>query len=112
MELKKCPFCGGEAKNEIDMPWRFVQCCQCGTTGPEFYSAAEAESAWNKRYVCDDKNGKALFVGDPVKHCHGTGTLVADMVGGIGIKVHENLTIALTPLESCHIELIEEVKDE
>ena len=55
MELKKCPFCNGEAKNEIDMPWRFVQCCQCGTTGPEFYSAAEAESAWNRRYVKECK---------------------------------------------------------
>jgi hypothetical protein len=58
-------------------------------------------------YVCPDKHGKAMFVGDPVKHRHATGTLVADMVSGIGIKVHENLTIALTPLQSESIELIE-----
>ena len=50
-QLQSCPFCGGEAKHEIDMPWRFVQCNQCGTTGPETYSAEESAAAWNKRYV-------------------------------------------------------------
>ena len=66
-ELLSCPFCGSEAKNEIDMPWRFVQCCECMTTGPETYNAEEAIAAWNRRFVCLDRNGKKVFAGDKVK---------------------------------------------
>ena len=54
MELKPCPFCGGEARLAVtSYPGgdRYRVCCtDCGaTTWPRLISGKLAEAAWNKR---------------------------------------------------------------
>lgn len=62
IELKHCPFCGGEAHmsgDQIDYKIRghrnkfaFVSCHKCGVEGPVKYGAScrkTAATAWNKR---------------------------------------------------------------
>ena len=55
-ELKKCPFCGGEADIESDISdygeMRFyVYCKKCIAEGGWGFSEKEAIELWNKRYV-------------------------------------------------------------
>jgi Lar family restriction alleviation protein len=38
-DLKSCPFCGGKAEHSIGKtgdgkPWHYVECVDCGATGP------------------------------------------------------------------------------
>lgn len=51
-ELKKCPFCGGEAKLGI-IEYRYentVECSQCNCLLDNIYTSKEqAIQAWNKR---------------------------------------------------------------
>ncbi len=49
-ELKPCPFCGGEALIDGDLlgaSW--VICRECGASGAQEDSDAEAIAAWNRR---------------------------------------------------------------
>lgn len=67
-----CPFCGGKAEiaSERDL-WQ-VRC----TGGPKCATwpitnwrqdSSEVVAAWNRRYVCDDKNRDKVFAGDKVR---------------------------------------------
>lgn len=50
-ELKKCPFCGGEAKTEkyLLVYWR-VRCTKCFTLQTEMVTSEKsAIAAWNRR---------------------------------------------------------------
>lgn len=49
MELRECPFCGGEAIREQDLDYLWIECAKCGhTTG--IYASEEARtSRWNTR---------------------------------------------------------------
>lgn len=53
MELKPCPFCGGEAEfGGNDRTGYFVECLTCGTNDPLpnlVYSMEEVAAAWNTR---------------------------------------------------------------
>ena len=67
VELKPCPFCGGEADisfyASVDSPepkGRFVECMSCAAAGPSFeiqgdapdrdeYTQTKAIAAWNTR---------------------------------------------------------------
>ena len=57
IELKPCPFCGGEA-NLVQgssgklLPW--VRCRDCGAETSDYDSVEEAAEAWNRR--ADDAN--------------------------------------------------------
>lgn len=60
MELKHCPFCGGEARLVVvSYPAgdRYRVCCtDCGaTTWPRMISGKLAEKTWNRR-TADAKN--------------------------------------------------------
>ena len=55
-ELKPCPFCGGEARIDVDIDDRhenldvMVYCEECGCQTPDGYeSIEEAVSTWNTR---------------------------------------------------------------
>ena len=55
-ELKPCPFCGGEAKYAYEMPFSYIYCTECDSTGKlviDTYEQEdgrlEAEMAWNRR---------------------------------------------------------------
>ena len=60
MELKPCPFCGGEARLAVHSypagdRYR-VTCVDCGaTTWPRMIAPKIAEKAWNRR-TADAKN--------------------------------------------------------
>lgn len=58
--LSLCPFCGSKAKHEIDMPWRYVECCECGASSEGAYSVKDAIFEWNRRYVKRDKRIEEL----------------------------------------------------
>ncbi|MBQ6969820.1 MAG: Lar family restriction alleviation protein [Synergistaceae bacterium] len=53
VELKPCPFCGGEAilaQQEYSLGYHFLVCCsQCGFEQHVYTSQAEAVADWNKR---------------------------------------------------------------
>ena len=50
-ELKKCPFCGGQAKliDDDGLPYD-VNCIECGAGSPAFMTPELAIEAWNNRY--------------------------------------------------------------
>ncbi len=54
-ELKKCPFCGGEAKLNITRGFKreviaaFVYCTKCGVGTLSYTLAKTAKEAWNRR---------------------------------------------------------------
>lgn len=67
-ELKMCLFCGCKYSSVISNSTKYhVDCNRCHATGEEKWTEAEAIAAWNRRFVCPDKNGKAVFAGDEVK---------------------------------------------
>ena len=84
MKLEKCSYCGNQHFSIMDIArmdngklkgltvFRVV-CPHCEAWGPPSMpsnikdSRTEAITAWNRRYVCDDKNGKAVYAGDRVK---------------------------------------------
>jgi hypothetical protein len=87
MELKRCLHCGNEELTvnigetpKANGPPRYdftfvpranVICQACGTSTTIFEgknAVAEAIAAWNRRYVCPDKHGKAVFEGNKVKY--------------------------------------------
>lgn len=53
-ELKRCPFCGGEAKLNIIRGFKkeviaaFVYCTKCGVGTLIYTSAKTAKEAWNR----------------------------------------------------------------
>ena len=61
-ELKKCPFCGGEAELEYTESYSshryyFVQCTECGCKSDDFEDdpgMKKAVAAWNNRKPVDD----------------------------------------------------------
>ena len=53
MELKACPFCGGEAEVEAEDGIYSVVCVDCEARGPLAYRADNACVLWNRR-VRDD----------------------------------------------------------
>ena len=70
--LGKCPHCGHEywdIESSRLEPITFYGICEnCHATGPDKPNQKEAIAAWNRRYVCDDKDGKKVFAGDTVMH--------------------------------------------
>ena len=70
-ELLPCPFCGGEGRlNHTAIGTQFfpqIVCMKCFLKCEPCQSAAEAIAAWNKRFVCLDKNGDKVFAGDRVR---------------------------------------------
>jgi len=49
MELRNCPFCGGQARVCADGQDLVVRCHQCGGQGGEFAFESFAVEAWNAR---------------------------------------------------------------
>lgn len=52
METRPCPFgCKAEFEmqyNETNNQW-YIECQQCGATGPHDYDSIDARKQWNKR---------------------------------------------------------------
>ncbi len=108
-ELKNCPFCVPDlVTTALGMsPYPFaVRCEKCSTEGPEKETKAEAIAAWNRRFVCPDKNGKAVYAGDRAKAADCEGKV--DRLGGIVIESEDGHLHHVWPHE---IELIESEAD-
>ena len=56
--LKRCPFCGGEAKCIEYYGLYHVVCCDCYTTGRDCPSIETACKAWNARPIENELTGK------------------------------------------------------
>lgn len=63
VELKPCPFCGGEAKlvdfrDGANIIWRVVECQTCGAKGPGIPKGIAIDDAirmqWNRRADHED----------------------------------------------------------
>lgn len=69
-ELVACPFCGGEAAYKYlpNLGVKISHAIGCTGCSVKVFAQTEAEAivAWNRRYVCDDKNGEAVYAGDEV----------------------------------------------
>ena len=48
-ELRKCPFCGGEAELHSGLLNNWVLCLQCGVETKAKLNKQEAIAAWNRR---------------------------------------------------------------
>ena len=63
-KLENCPFCNsdliGVSGGMGSHPFS-VKCARCLMEGPPERTREQAIAAWNRRYVCDDKNGKAVY---------------------------------------------------
>ena len=57
-ELKRCPFCGGEAKCIEYYGLYHVVCCDCYTTGRDCPSIETACKAWNSRPIENELHKK------------------------------------------------------
>ncbi len=71
-ELEKCIagtclHCGSENSTfyPIGRMWK-VGCIDCQASGGLRATKAQATAAWNRRYVCPDKNGKPVYAGNEV----------------------------------------------
>lgn len=74
-DLLSCPFCGSKAELVSEhVSWQ-VRCTggqQCATWPVTRWRDKNiVVAAWNRRFVCLDKNGDKVFAGDEVK-LHGT----------------------------------------
>ena len=56
--LKRCPFCGGEAKCIEYYGLYHVVCCDCYTTGRDCPSIETACKAWNSRPIENELHKK------------------------------------------------------
>lgn len=55
MELKPCPFCGGEAHLtcEVASRWYIIRCLRCGAASAKIASPKRVIEAWNRRFDND-----------------------------------------------------------
>lgn len=108
-ELKPCLHCSGSDIKLHRFTVSYAMMCNgCCAMGPSEDTYAEAIAAWNKRYVCPDKNDNAVYAGDEVKHefseeQHFEGVVVWHKVGYCIKRPH----LGLWRFEPSQIELIE-----
>lgn len=48
-EIKRCPFCGGEAELKENELWYWVQCKNCHTTSRGSSYESKVTECWNRR---------------------------------------------------------------
>lgn len=76
-KLLPCPFCGGKASVSIGHNGEheqlmYVECVSCAGMADMYRYRAEAIAAWNRRYVCPDKNGKPVFSNSTFRYAGGS----------------------------------------
>lgn len=65
--LKRCPFCGGEAKCIEFYGLYHVICCDCHAAGQDCSTRELAVSAWNTRQIEDELDKKNGYL---IGTCH------------------------------------------
>jgi len=68
-ELKRCPFCGGEANSNFhERLGHLIRCQECGNMTCWHNSELEAIAAWNRRATqnigkkeCCEQDGRCTF---------------------------------------------------
>ena len=76
-ELKRCPFCGGEAKccspgNPFEVAYYWIYCKECGTKHRASINLESVINAWNDRKP----------INDVVKHLDKQKTIEMKVYGG------------------------------
>lgn len=116
-KMKPCPYCGTEvyAGKHKHVPGKWI--VRCGSTGekcslfPSSGAITKKEfpkvlAAWNRRHVCDDRNGQPVYAGDRAKAADCEGKV--DRLGGIRIESEDGHLHHVWPSE---IELVEDDND-
>lgn len=121
-DLAICPFCGGEAEvveDFYDCPRYWVRCKTCAGTayGPdENDDKDKAIIAWNRRFVCFDKNGDKVYAGDDFNFIlHGQPPIKLHFVwdaSRLGYMYENEQGEKWAPRSSDNIELVKEAKNE
>lgn len=63
-ELKPCLHCGCTEAEAYRIPCQIaMECNNCHAMGPSKPTKAEAIAAWNRRFVCHDKNKEPVKLG-------------------------------------------------
>lgn len=60
IELKPCPFCGGEAELDSDDLCYWVNCKKCGASVDTSYIEEDVAKEWNKRALLKQPSGEAI----------------------------------------------------
>jgi hypothetical protein len=68
-DLKPCPCCGQWPRTRLTQQNQTE--FRCKTEGCPLSLGWCSVAAWNRRYVCPDKNGEAVFAGDGVRVLYG-----------------------------------------
>ncbi len=111
-KLLPCPYCGATRGNALAIwkikgeGWRVgcinEECKMAKVLTKPYPTEAEAIAAWNRRFVCPDKNGNKVYAGDKGKTADCKGKV--DRLGGICIESEDGHLHHVWPSE---IELIE-----
>lgn len=116
-ELAACLHCNGAAMEDFTFVGRreetkhYIFCQGCGAQTGLYKTKAEAITAWNRRYVCPDKHGKAVYAGDGVMVAGETGRIVfcsERLAWCVGLTTNETLVSEILDFDG--IELIQETK--
>ena len=109
MSNKLCPFCGAEPelisnnRHDTNRLRYWVQCKECRQRGAIVATEAKAWAAWNRHFICLDKNGKKVYSGDSAETASYKG--IVRRLGGIVIESEDGHLYHVWPHE---IELIKE----
>ena len=83
MNNARCPWCGASPKRHG------VEHVFCGTIDCPMRNEWMLTTQWNRRFVCNDKNGKAVYAGSRIKLSCGCCTYTVKLIGGVDVPSND-----------------------
>lgn len=98
LELKPCPFCGGDAEawefKDRGFPRATVRCDDCSVSAAHYHTIEEAVIAWNKRTGSDHQpiyvfTGKESLIADCLKEGKANKQIAFELkISESSVKIH------------------------